>query len=304
MSKRPILLSAALTLAFLGWLWHIGLPDVWLAQLQRVPGPLWGAMVTGMLASYGLRAWRIRREFADVPGMRWVLALRIVLAHTALVNVLPMRSGELGFPWLMRRALNVTWLDASASLMWLRLQDACVLATLALWVWPDLMTALRVALTLALWAGLAIGVRWVRAHATTTPIDAPHAPGPLRQLTLALSHRGQRLWQGWLITASNWALKLSLQAWLLAQLLGLSWSMGWAGALGAELSALFPVQGLGGFGSYEAGAAAAMRWHGVDWTAGLQAALSMHLVVLAGSLGFGLLAWWLPKPLVSRHNAP
>ncbi len=304
MSKRPILLSAALTLAFLGWLWHIGLSDVWLAQLQRVPAPLWGAMVIGMLASYGLRAWRIRREFADVPGMRWVLALRIVLAHTALVNVLPMRTGELGFPWLMRRALNVTWLDASASLMWLRLQDACVLATLAFWVWPDLPPALRVTLTLALWVGLAIGVRGVRAHASATPIEAKQAPGPLRQLTLALSRRGQGLWQGWLITASNWALKLSLQAWLLAQLLGLTWSMGWAGSLGAELSALLPVQGLGGFGSYEAGAAAAMRWHGVDWTAGLQAALSMHLVVLAGSLGFGLLAWWLPKPLVSRHNAP
>lgn len=302
MSKRPLILSAALTLGFLAWLWHVGLPDVWWAQLQGVPMLWWIAMVAGMLLSYGLRAWRIRREFADVPGMRWTLALRIVLAHTALVNVLPLRSGELGFPWLMRRALQVSWLDASASLMWLRLQDACVLALLALWAWPDLRGHWRLGLTLALLVGLGLGVRWVRAHGAATPtVGTPM--GPLRALTQALSKRGQGLWQGWLITASNWALKLSLQAGLLAQLLGLSWATGWAGALGAELSALLPVQGLGGVGSYEAGAAAALRWQGVDWALGLQAALSMHLVVLACSLGFGALAWWLPKPLVSRHNA-
>ncbi len=304
MSKRPLILSAALTLALLVCVWQWGQPGLWLTQLQRVPAPLWAAMVLGMLASYGLRAWRIRREFADVSGMRWTLALRIVLAHTALVNVLPLRAGELGFPWLMRRALHVTWLDASASLMWLRLQDACVLATLAIWVWPGLAVATRVALTLGLWVTLGLGVRWLRAHAADT--RSPNTPptGLLRSLTQALSQRGQKMLQGWLITTSNWALKLSLQAWLLAQLLGLDWAIGWAGSLGAELSALSPVQGLGGIGSYEAGAAAALRWHGVEWSAGLQAALSMHLVVLACSVGFGLLAWWLRSPLVTRHNAP
>lgn len=301
MSKRPLLLSAALTLGLLAWLWQVGMPEVWLAQLQRVPSSWWAAMVVGMLVSYGLRAWRIRREFADVAGMRWVLALRIVLAHTAMVNVLPMRSGELGFPWLMRRALQVSWLDASASLMWLRLQDACVLATLAIWAWPDLSASVRTTLCLVLWVGLGLAVRWVRAHGSASS-STGEPLGAWRHLAQALSRRGQGLWQGWLITTGNWALKLSLQAGLLAQLLGVGWSTGWAGSLGAELSALLPVQGLGGVGGYEAGAAAALRWQGVDWALGLQAALSMHLVVLACSIGFGLLAWWLPKPLVNRHN--
>lgn len=300
MSKRPALISALLTLAFVAWLWHAGMADAWLAQLARVPVGLWLLMVLGMLASYGLRAWRIAREFADVAGMRWILALRIVLAHTALVNVLPMRSGELGFPWLMRRALNVPWLDASASLLWLRLQDASVLGVLAIWMWPGLDLGWRLGTMVALLAGLVLGMRWLQGL-SRKPLKGRLSR--LTPLTQALARRGQKMGQGWLITTANWLLKLSLQAWLLAELLNRDWATGWAGAMGAELSALLPIQGLGGVGSYEAGSAAALRWHGIDWTSGLQAALSMHLVVLACSLSFGLLAWWLPRPLIARHNA-
>jgi hypothetical protein len=252
-----------------------------------------------MLLSYSLRAWRIRREFAEVAGLSGWLSLRIVLTHTALVNLLPMRSGELGFPWLMRRALQVSWLDASASLLWLRLQDACVLTTLALWVWPHWPIEQRLALTLALWIAVLCGIHLVRRHGTQ-PLG--ERSSGLALLTQALSQRGQRLWQGWLITTANWALKLTVQAWLLAELLQVTLTTAWAGSVGAELSALLPLQGLGGVGSYEAGSAAALRWHGVAWADGLQAALSMHLCLLACSLGFGFLAWWLPRPLVSRHN--
>ena len=297
--QRPALISAVLTVVFVIWSWHSGMLADWRGPWERVHWSTWAWVATGMLASYGLRAWRIRREFADVAGMNWRLSLRIVLAHMALVNVLPMRSGELGFPWLMRRALNVAWLDASASLLWLRLQDACVLATLAAWIWPDLTDTVRIGWTVLLWSGVALAIWVVRHHGLR---DHGEQPTRLALLTQALSRRGQRMAQGWLITVMNWTLKLSLQAWLLSQLLDRDWSAGWAGSLGAELSALLPVQGLAGVGSYEAGSAAAMRWHGVPWNDGLQAALNMHLCLLACSVSFGLIAWWLPRPLVTRHN--
>ncbi|MDI9330863.1 MAG: UPF0104 family protein [Alphaproteobacteria bacterium] len=300
LSKRPLLISVALTLAFLGWLAHVGLLSQWQQQLGRVTPTWWAVMAAGMLLSYGLRAWRIRREFADVTGMRWPLALRIVLAHTAMVNVLPMRSGELGFPWLMRRALNVPWLDASASLFWLRLQDAMVLAQLAIWLWPGWAWNWRLAFSLMLLASAWWGMRRVRALGQGTIPTV--ASGLWTRITHALAQRGQNMLQGWAISISNWVLKLSLQAWLLAQLLQQDWSIAWAGALGAELSALSPIQGLAGLGSFEAGSAAALRWHGVAWADGLQAALTLHLVMLACSVTFGLLAWWLPSPLVTRHN--
>ena len=299
MPKPSLLISSALTLIFVTWLWQGGMLDQWHTHLGRIPLLTWVALAMGMLASYSLRAWRIRREFSDIEGMTWFLSLRIVLAHTALVNLLPMRTGELGFPWLMRKALKVGWLDASASLMWLRGQDACVLATLAAWVWPDLSWGMRLSLTALLWLGVMAVVLAVRRHGSR--ISGASA-GRLALLTQTLTKRGQQQIQGWLITTANWTLKLTLQAWLLSQLLNLGMAAGWAGSLGAELSALLPIQGLGGFGSYEAGSAAAMRVHGVDWTLGLQAALTMHLGVLACSLSFGLLAWWLPSPLVTRHN--
>ena len=178
LSKRPALISALLTLAFVAWLWHAGTGSQWLAQLEQVTPQVWGLMVLGMLISYGLRAWRISREFSDVTGMSWPLALRIVLAHTAMVNVMPMRSGELGFPWLMKRALQVDWLDASASLLWLRLQDASVLALLAIWVWPDLPMAWRMGWMAALLFSLWLGIQWVHRHGDTDATQARTTHGP------------------------------------------------------------------------------------------------------------------------------
>jgi hypothetical protein len=297
--KRPVLISAALTLAFLTWIWQAGWLARWQAPLQRVPLSLWLTLALGLLASYGLRAWRIQREFSDTEGMHGWLSLRIVLVHTTLVNLMPMRSGELGFLWLMKRALNVHWLDASASLMWLRMQDACVLSTLSIWVWPGWPWPLRVILTLLLWSGVYGCVRWIRHHGSR---DHGTSAGKVAQLTRALNTRGHRMGQGWLISATNWTLKLSLQAWVLTQLLKADMASGWAGSLGAELSALFPVQGLAGIGTYEAGSATAMRWHGVPWDAGLQAALTLHVGLLLCSISYGLLAWWLPRPLSYRHN--
>ena len=295
-----VLISAALTMALVLWLEHTGWLWQWQWQvsLQQVSPSAWCLVLTGLLISYGLRAWRIRCEFAEVGGMNFVLALRIVLAHTALVHIMPMRSGELGFPWLMRRVLNVAWLDAAASLLWLRMQDAMVLAVLAIWFWPSVALPERLMASLLLCAGIGLALFWMRKYRLRLETQT----GLLARLSMALARRSQNQRQSWLICGLNWTLKLGLQAWLLAQLLQQSWSVGWAGALGAELSALSPVQALGGFGSYEAGSAAALRWHGVSWELGLQAGLALHLVMLTCALGFGLLAWWLPKPLMARHN--
>ena len=113
----------------------------------------------------------------------------------------------------------------------------------------------------------------------------------LEKMRLALADSARHARIGWLWTLANWSIKLAVQAWLLAQILTAPLAAGGAGALGAELAAILPIQGVAGFGSYEAGAAAAMLPSGIAFAGGLQAALVLHLFVLASALTAAALAW-------------
>jgi len=100
-------------------------------------------------------------------------------------------------------------------------------------------------------------------------------------------------------TIANWSVKLVAEAWLLTLALGPDADTGGAalGAIGAELAAILPVQGVAGFGTFEAGAAALMATQSVPMTSGLEAALVLHAVVLALALiAGGLGAMLLPGP--------
>ncbi len=111
---------------------------------------------------------------------------------------------------------------------------------------------------------------------------------------------------GWLWTVANWTVKLAAQAGLLSALIPAAVNVGAAGALGAELAAILPVQGVAGFGTYEAGAAAAMLPSGVALAAGLQVALALHLFVIACSVTSGAIAWLFPaaSALETTGTAP
>ena len=91
-----------------------------------------------------------------------------------------------------------------------------------------------------------------------------------------------------------------------AQLLAADWQVGAAGAVGGELAAISPVQGVAGIGSYEAGAAAALKLSGIAWVDGLKAAFSLHLLVLASALvsaGIALLASVIFRNRVASDDA-
>ena len=91
---------------------------------------------------------------------------------------------------------------------------------------------------------------------------------------------------------------------LLAALIPAALDVGAAGALGAELAAILPVQGVAGFGTYEAGAAAALLPSGVALGTGLQVALALHLFVIAVSVSGGALAWLVPVAAPAEASAP
>ena len=299
--KIKHILAVAVSAGLLAWLladgrWR-GIGEVF----RRLDGLTLGLAVAGFLASYLLRALRVFDEFRAQAAGRFGTCLRIVLVHNAMINVVPFRGGEAAFPILLRQSFGVALPRAIASLFWFRLQDAFVVMALAAIVWPGVHPLLKAAavagvLLLAWWLP-----RWARApHAWG---EAAGFTGKLAKVRDAFAESTRHARFGWLWTIANWTIKLAAQAWLLAALIPAGLDVGAAGALGAELAAILPVQGVAGFGTYEAGAAAALLPSGVPLATGLQVALALHLFVIACAVSAGAIAWLFPAGEAPKPTA-
>jgi hypothetical protein len=282
------LIAVILSVALFVWLASDGRWRALAASFAQLSPSVVALAALGFATSYVLRALRVYDEFrADARG-RFAACLRIVLIHNAMVNVVPFRGGEAAFPVLLRQTFGTPLARAVASLFWFRLQDALVVGIVAAAVWPGVPLALRALGALALLAFALALPRWARArHDWAERGTLAARLGKLRD-ALADSTRHARF--GWLWTVANWSVKLAAQALLLAALLDAGLATGAAGALGAELAAILPIQGVAGFGTYEAGAAAALLPARIDFDAGLRAALALHLFVIGCALTAGALA--------------
>lgn len=245
--------------------------------------------VLAFAASYLLRAARVYDEFAEETGARFTAILRLTLLHNASINILPFRSGEAAFPILLNRWFGVPSTRAIVALLWLRIQDAFVVLALAAFVWPGLHPALR-----ATWIGLVLLAAWAipvwAARHPEIEIRAGKFAASIHRIREALAESTRHHGRSWLWTLANWSVKLAAQACLLGALLQSSLLTGLSGALGVELAAILPIQGVAGFGTYEAGGAALLAPHNIPFATGLNAALALHLFVIACALAAGGLA--------------
>ncbi|PAT00397.1 MAG: hypothetical protein BSR46_02905 [Candidatus Dactylopiibacterium carminicum] len=294
-----------ITLALLGW---IASGAHWRSVIDKLLGLDALALLLALAAfaaSYLLRAARVHDEFAAETGAGFAAFLRLTLLHNASINVLPFRSGEATFPLLLNRWFGVPTTRAVVALLWLRIQDAFVVLALAAFVWPGLHWLLRLGwigmVAIAAWA---IPV-WARRH-PELEIQAGRFAATVHRIRAALAESTRRNTRSWIWTIANWSVKLAAQAWLLAALLGSQLATGLAGALGVELAAILPIQGVAGFGTYEAGGAALLAPHGVPFATGLNAALALHLFVIAAALvagGLGAALLPAPKPRQSSDGS-
>ncbi|MEZ4236269.1 MAG: lysylphosphatidylglycerol synthase domain-containing protein [Myxococcota bacterium] len=267
----------------------------------------WGwvaAAVAGFAANHALRVvrWHLLLD-ARIPLRRDAL---VCLVAFLAITTLPLRLGELVRPALLARE-GVPVGRTLAALVAERALDVAALAGLLLWAatGPDL-PALRVEGTdvLALArpaAAVALGVLLAGLAAVTVagdrlaglPVVGPTAAA-MAQAGRDLARRPARALGAAALTAATW---LAIGAYVrggLAVLPSLpqSWEAAavvWAGVM-ATINVL-PTPGF--FGSYEAGAAAALALYGVPTASGGVWALGLHAgyVAFVAALGLPALLW-------------
>lgn len=256
-------------------------------------------LLTGL--AYGLRARRFHLLMQEKTGGRYSDFLRINIWHTTAINWLPMRLGETLFPWLMRHYFNHPVLHSSGSLLWIRLLDLFSLLWLGALTWAVFHAQAWLLPVMA--ALLLIPLGWW-LHGLLHQ--------RLRQHDRGLGHGLYQLLSGFpdslalylklsLLTLAAWGMKLA--AFLLAalQLSDLTVVALLPGVVAAELASALPIQGLAGFGTYEAamvlgsGGSQSLA-QGEIQDSLLATAVNLHLFILASSLLFSLLAWLLPSP--------
>jgi uncharacterized membrane protein YbhN (UPF0104 family) len=297
-------LTLLITGGLLAWVAHGAHWQGVLASLARVRVTDLLLATIAFAASYLLRAGRVHDEFRDDTGVSFAAILRLTLLHNASINVLPFRSGEAAFPILLNRWFGIPSTRGIVALLWLRIQDAFVVLALAAFVWPNLAPVLRglwiAAVILMAWA---IPV-WAGAHPEIAAGSGKLA-NSVHRIREALAESTRHHGRGWLWTIANWSIKLVAEAWLLAALLQVGLATGMAGALGVELASILPIQGVAGFGTYEAGGGALLAPHGIAFADGLNAALALHLFVIACALlAGGLATTFLPVTELNSNPRP
>jgi uncharacterized membrane protein YbhN (UPF0104 family) len=245
--------------------------------------------------SYVLRAVRVYDYFSPRFSGQFIGVLRLSVLHNTANNLLPMRAGEMVFPWLMRRYFGHGFLDAAASLLWIRVLDLHFLGLIGIgilwlrsphWAWW-LAAGLWLAGLSLLWIigrarGRLEGPGWVRKVLRLLAGAVPASPWLIARV------------YGW--TAATWLLKFVAFAGVLAHFVPVAFWRVLAGVMGAELSTVLPFHGVAGSGSYELAVVAAMVPLGVDARQALAGAVNLHLFLLGSTLILAGLALLLPRP--------
>lgn len=256
---------------------------------------LWLFLLTAM--SYGLRAVRVYDWFRPSLAGRFLQVLRLSVLHNTANNLLPMRAGEMAFPWLMHRYFAYSILDAAAALLWIRILDLHFLGLVGIlildlrqasWVWW---------VAAALWLGGLGALALIgRAGVSEPRAGAGRIRGLVSRVAAAAPKDPWLIARIYLWTATSWGLKFIAFASVLHHFVPVDFWRVLSGVMGAELSSVLPFHGIAGSGSYELAAVVALVPLGVDAKQALAGAVNLHLFLLGTTLVLGALALLLPKP--------
>lgn len=304
-SPLRALLGVVATVALLGWLLsRVELGQVGVVLIGLDAG--WtGLGLTLYLVLQVVRALRFRR-LAPRAGFRLLASVHFVQA--LLLRVMPFRTGELGFAWLMRRHGGDSMSRSLVGLLLVRVLDLTTITTLfavalLTFVRPDAwlaLSALAGAATLAPLALPRLLAGGGRAISALTQGRARLA-GPGARLAAALedaaSLPARTLAELHGITLVQWALNFSL-LWVMLAAMGVDASVAQTvlGGTGSVFGALVPVAGVGSFGPLEAGWTLGFAAVGMDETVAVTSAFGFSVV----SFGYALVSAGLGWALLPR----
>jgi uncharacterized membrane protein YbhN (UPF0104 family) len=307
-ASRP---RAGWHLAF-GWIvlvLYVGLIEYWLGW-ARLLAP-WleldvSAVVTALLLfllTYAVRAHRFFDYFRDFMQGRWLMGLRLMVYHNALNNLLPMRSGELSFPLLMKRYFAVDYAHSLPALLWFRLLDLHTVLLIGgvmllgnRWHWAATSIVALLWLALPYMAFEARGA--LRVMVAKVPMGRVSAI--LLKALDGLPGTESTFWRSWLLTWLNWLVKLVVLAWVLMQFVDVGVAAALLGGIGGELSSVSPFHAPGGVGTYEAGIVAVLVPLGIAAKPALNAAVNAHLFVLGATVASAALALLIPRRITAK----
>ena len=301
--RRPAVkwLIAALMLLALAW-WvqdSIGWITLLRPWLAFPPGELLLLVILTAL-SYLTRAARLYDLYSPRLPAPFPLYLRINVLHTTVLNLLPMRTGEAAFPLMMKRHFSERYASSIANLLWLRVADFWILLWLGLLVYAVRGPAL-------LWVPVALGLiaplllQPLRAKIMSATMGREsRLAGLLRILVSGLPQQFTRYLRLLLWTVLTWSLKLAAFVSVAGYFVDASMSTLVPGIIAAEISNALPIQGVAGFGNYEAAMVLGGSLSALPAEALLAAAVNLHLFILACTLIFGALALLIP---VKRSGA-
>lgn len=316
----------------LGWLLRWGIPTVVLAVLAYVLFSQWSPSEISTVWSRARLPWlllglvvyaltNVARavRMSGLLGWPYAQAPRLVppmFALSLLNNVLPLRSGEISFPYFMQQQ-GVDWGISLAALLVSRLFD--LLAVFFLFLIAAIgeyallassaggLFAVATAAILLLVAALAVLPRLGQWLARFVASQSSHAEGPVTGWRAALSHQASRAAQALHMMRSARVYRAAFAHSLLIWLGTYTWfgcflnSIGMPTAIGelifgasfAVISKSLPVGSILGFGAHEAGWTLGFALVGQDASTAILGGLTVNLLTLLSSAIFGLasLSW-------------
>jgi hypothetical protein len=255
-----------------------------------------------VLGSYLLRSARLMDWFSPIPAGA---AIKIMLQHNLWNNLLPMRIGELSFPILLQRHLQIAPGQSLVALAWFRILDlTCLILILAsTYAWLHGVPILILCFIIVALAFLPV------AHYLLTgilPKIATRLPALLTEklnpLVSAMQLELSKLWRCLAWTFANWALKLVAFGYVFMMFAEVNLQTGIISAIGGELTSILPIHGFAGAGTYEAGVVGLSLTTALDAETALAAGVNLHLFLLSLTLLTGIGSQLLPPYLNDKVN--